>query len=173
MIKSDLTQEYLKSILSYDPDTGVFTNLVNRRPKAKAGEEAGCVTSNGYRIIKIAGVINCAHRLVFLYMDGEFPPEQVDHINGNRSDNRRLNLRKVSNRENQRNKSAHPRNTSGFTGVFLHKSASKWVAAIKVDYKTIHLGFFTEKSDAIAARQAANIKYGFHPNHGKLAAHAK
>jgi hypothetical protein len=76
-------------------------------------------------------------------------------------------LRDVSNQENQRNKSRQSRNTSGVTGVHWHKRDKKWIARIKVDKKDLYIGMFDTFEEAVAARKEAEIKYGFHENHGR------
>jgi hypothetical protein len=161
----ELTQEYLKEILDYNHFNGEF-HWIKRRQKVQIYSVAGAVNGNGYRYIKINGRQYRAHRLAFLYMTGEFPPEQCDHINHNRLDNRWINLRLVSNQENQRNRSMRADNKSGFTGVCWHKQSSKWVAHIKIKGKLKHLGCFKELAEAITCRQDANINFGFHANHG-------
>ncbi|EDD9119389.1 HNH endonuclease [Salmonella enterica subsp. enterica serovar Infantis] len=95
------------------------------------------------------------------------PNEQIDHINHIRTDNRIVNLRKASNTENSRNASIGVNNTSGALGVWFEKRRKAWVAEIKVDRKKIHIGRFEKFSDAVAARKAAEVKHGFHENHGK------
>lgn len=95
------------------------------------------------------------------------PDEQIDHINHVRTDNRIVNLRKASNTENSRNASIGSNNTSGALGVWFEKRRNAWVAEIKVDRRKIHIGQFDAFEDAVAARKAAEVKYGFHENHGK------
>ena len=155
----------------YDPSTGEFRWNVNRRGTAKAGAVAGCehTDQNGkkYWQISIDGKQYKAHRLAWLVTHGGFPPEQIDHIDGNGLNNRLENLRAVSNAENQRNARKRADNTSGVSGVVWRKDHQKWQAKIQVNRKLTHLGYFTDKSEAIAARKAAEAKYNFHPNHGK------
>jgi len=174
----ELTQEVLQELLQYDSDTGVFTwrerdvkyfaveTNCKRWNTRYSGKVAGTADARGYISIKLFKKIYLSHRLTFLYMTGEFPIEQVDHINQVKGDNRFCNLREVTHHENGKNQSMHKNNTSGTVGVSWHKSANKWVARIKVDGKVIHLGLFTDKQDAITARELANIKYDFHINHG-------
>jgi len=107
-----------------------------------------------------------SHRLAFYYVLG-WCPEEVDHINHVRDDNRWINLRAASKQENHRNRKLDTNNKSGFNGVTWYKNYSKWLACIGIGGKQINLGYFENKDDAIAARKAANIKYGFHPNHGE------
>lgn len=116
--------------------------------------EAGCVKSNGYRYVRIDGKDYTAHRLVWLLVHGRWP-EQVDHINRIRSDNRLLNLREVSNLENHQNMSEYANNSSGVPGVHWCSTHKKWVAKITIFKKVRRLGYFTNKSDAIAARKSA------------------
>ncbi len=107
-----------------------------------------------------------AHRLAWLYEYGEFPKYHIDHINHNRIDNRIANLREVSRIDNQRNQKKSATNKSGFTGVHWHKQAKKWLASITVNCKTIYLGLYEDKNEAICARLHANRLYKFHANHG-------
>lgn len=92
---------------------------------------------------------------------------QIDHLDHNRYNNRIENLRLVTNQENHRNMPIRKDNCSGYTGVRWVIDRGKWSATICIDGKTKHLGLFRDKDDAIAARQEAEIKYGFHPNHGR------
>jgi hypothetical protein len=161
-----LTQEYLKSILHYDPATGVFTRRADNNGW-KAGEIAGGDDGHGYIALEINGRAYRAHRLAFLYMEGSFPQHQADHINGIRHDNRWENLRAVTNAENQRNGRPRRNNTSGYMGVSQQRASGRWLAYISVNGKKKYLGIFAEISDAIAAREAANVKYNYHANHGR------
>ena len=163
----ELTQARLKELLDYNQDTGVFTWKVNRGPM-KDGDIAGSVSKfTGYIKIMISGTNYFAHRMAILYVSGFWPKDESDHINGNRADNRINNLRLVSRSVNSRNLAKRIDNTSGCTGVHLDSISSKWRAEIVFNHKRIYLGLFTDKNDAIKARKDANIKYGFHPNHGR------
>ncbi|MCK5132719.1 MAG: HNH endonuclease [Candidatus Sabulitectum sp.] len=162
----ELTQEKLKELLNYDPNTGIFTWKVDRRPAVKTGDIAGTITSYGYRQICVNYNLIFAHRLAFLFMTGAYPSGETDHINHISDDNRWCNLREVTSTDNNKNKPLFCTNTSGFTGVFWHSRDEKWVAKITVDGKRINLGSFNQKKSAIEARKRANIKYGFHQNHG-------
>ena len=105
-----------------------------------------------------------AHRLAWLYVYGCWPDE-IDHINQIRDDNRIANLRSVDRTTNCQNASRQ-KSESGVTGL-VKRYTGKWEARIQVNKKYIYLGIFSTKSEAIAARKAANVKYGFHENHGK------
>ena len=128
---------------------------------------AGWITANGYRYIKVKGKEYGAHRLIWLYVHGEFPDNDIDHIHGKPLDNRIENLRDVTHKENSKNQKKRCTNTSGYMGVSWHKGVEKWRAQIQVDGEHKHLGLFNVLEDAAAARQAANIEHGFHENHGR------
>ena len=131
------------------------------------GEEAFTAkTSDGYLHGSIFGQMHRTHRVIWAIHHGSWPDGEIDHINHDRTDNRIINLREVTSQENSRNQSIYASNTSGQTGVSWHKRDNKWVAHIFFDGKKRHLGLFTDISDAIAARAAAEIKHGFHKNHG-------
>ena len=166
----ELTQERLKSLLSYDPETGDFTWLVGGR-RRQLGEIAGgpqCVGSEKfYVVIGIDGKLYYAHRLAWLCTYGAWPKNHIDHIDQDSTNNRLINLRDVSHAENHKNQKLRNRNTSGVTGVYFHNKAQKWAAQIKANGKYIHLGLFSLKDDAVRARRNAEVEYGFHPNHGR------
>ena len=151
--REQLTQAELKAALWYDPDTGTFYNVVARGARAQAGAIAGTRHSTGYWQIRLGGRIYLAHRLAFLYMTGEWPVAEVDHINGVHNDNRWVNLRDVSracNVENQRR--AHTRSKSGLLGASPHATmAGKWRASICSGRKVRNLGTFDTSEEAHAA----------------------
>lgn len=180
MKKEILTQKYLKECLTYFPDTGKF--IWNERPRNhfkcdlsfKAfssrylGKECGTLNKrHKYTYVRIDVNRYRIHRLAFLYMNGEMPKDQVDHINHDRQDNRWSNLRETSSKENSRNQSKRINNTSGHTGVYFDKNLNKWRAGIMIERTTVHLGQFENIEDAVRVRKSAEIKYGFHENHGK------
>lgn len=163
-----ITQQYLKELFHYDPETGVLI-WIAKRPKVSVGSEAGTISKHRrtyYRKVKIDGSMYKTHRLAWLYVYGEFPANQIDHIDGDGLNNRISNLRDVNNRENHRNVRLRADNTSGTVGVGFHKATGKWQAQIGTESGNQSLGVFTDIEDAIAARQAAEVKYGFHCNHG-------
>jgi hypothetical protein len=163
-----LTQCRLKELFDYDPITGVLTRRVTVNHNAKDGDTAGCPNNLGYLQVKIDGSPYYVQRLAFLYMTGSFPVE-VDHENQDVSDNSWGNLREVTHGENLKNRKLGKNNTSGVIGVYRGNGA--WRAEIKVGGKTICLGTYRTKLEAIDARVKANIKYGFHANHGKGGRH--
>lgn len=175
---NDVSPEILREFLTYDPDTGLLLWKSRDRKWFKddrswkiwnsrfAGKQAFTSNRNGYLCGRIFDKAHQAHRVAWAIYYGDWPKGFIDHINGKRSDNTISNLRSVSSSINGRNKRLLKNNVSGHHGVSLCKSMARWYASIKVDGKTIGLGKFRQKKDAIAARKAAEVKYGFHANHG-------
>lgn len=166
-----ITQERLKELLHYCPNTGVFTNKVSRG-NISADQVVGCRTKAKskqaiYIVIMLDKTLYRAHRLAWLYVYGDWPKYTVDHINGSGEDNRIANLRDVPCSEQQKNLPQQKNNTSGVTGVVWLKDKLKWRAQIKVSGRIKYLGTYADKADAVAARALAERKYGFHPNHGR------
>ena len=167
MAKADLTAERLREILHYDPDTGVFTWLNNNAGRGrviKAGEPAG--TSGGHKYVRIGffGYRNYAHRLAWLYVYGEFPKHNIDHVNGNGLDNRIANLRNATQGENTQNASIRSDNKSGFTGVHFHAKTGKWVSSIRANKCSHYIGIYPTKELAYEAYLAEKEKlHTFNP----------
>lgn len=158
-----LTQDRLKELLSYDPETGVFTHKTYRGGRIKAGERAGALMNKGYVHIKVDGKKYLAHRLVWLYVSGQFPTDEVDHINGDRADNRLVNLRAVTKKQNCENRKQQINNKSGHRGVHWHKASGKWQAMIRHQGELIPLGLFNDVIDAAnAARFARDMLFTHH-----------
>ena len=156
---NELTAEKLRELLHYEPETGIFTWKISNSSRVKVGDVAGCLNGDGYLQIRVQSRPHKAHRLAWLYVYGSWPKDQIDHINRNRPDNRIANLREVSRKQNNQNKSKPSNNTSGHPGVYWHKQNSKWRARIKQHQKNIHLGYFTDIEEAVAARKAAEKLY--------------
>ena len=166
------TVEYLRKRLICNPDTGkLFWKDCEDMPQKWrtrwAGKEAFTANDgNGY----LLGAVNYktlkAHRVIWAMVYGEWPSNHIDHINGITDDNRIVNLRVVTNQENMRNKSMRKSNTSGFTGVYWHEPTQKWQARINVNGRGKSLGLFHKIEDAVNARAAANVKYGYTDRHG-------
>lgn len=152
-----ITQTRLKELLHYSPETGIFTWLRDQG-RVKKGSIAGAVDYYGYIVIRLDRVLYKAHRLAWLYVHGEWPDKNIDHINRQRNDNRLKNLRDVDQSVNGHNGKMKATNTSGFTGVTWRKDRGKWSARIKVGYKNIDLGLYANINDAVEARQVAEAK---------------
>ncbi len=145
-----ITQKELKEILHYDPDTGLFTRKKKARG-AVVGAIVGSKNRHGHISLTLLGKTYLTHRLAFLYMEGEFPPDQVDHINRVRDDNRWCNLRHA---DEETNKSNMVTNTD-FLGVSWHKHQHRWFARGKlVKGKLKHLGSYRTHIAACYARWA-------------------
>lgn len=169
-------------LFDYDARTGsirareapdhLFTSIHSARSyraHVRVGSERGVVTSGGYKTVQFCGRRIMAHRLAWILQTGAAPFEVVDHINGDAQDNRWSNLRSVSQSMNLRNARLRKDNTSGCPGVFFTKRDRCWIARIKINRKEIHLGYFETKDRAVAARLAAQVKYGFTHRHGSAA----
>ena len=133
-----------------------------------AGSLAGYIDkARGYRLVHLGDKYYKAHRLIWLLVYGEWPDNQIDHIDGDGANNRLDNLRQATNAENARNAKRNRKNTSGTTGVDWYKKAAKWRARVRFDGEEIVLGYFADKAEAIQARRDAEWQLGFHPNHGR------
>ena len=174
--RNDLTAEYVRECLDYDPETGLFTwktrpleHFKDKRScnswNAKfAGKKTGVLSNTGYLVIKINRRKYRAHRLAWLIVYGKWPDNQIDHNDGKRENNRIDNLSDVPNHINGKNQKLRITNKSGHQGVF--KRGKSWVARIRVNYQYLHLGSFKNKQEAIKVRKSAEIEHGFHENHG-------
>lgn len=154
-MKIDLTQERLKELLRYDPDTGHFTWLVNIRGPAYVGRQAGATLNTGYISIKVDKTYYTGHRLACLYMTGAWPKEQVDHINGVRSDNRWSNLREATRSQNQLNQKLRTTSKTGVKGVYWSSHKRRFVAQFTTLGVRTLVGQFKTVEEAAAAIQAA------------------
>jgi len=165
-----LTQEYLKEILHYNPETGIFT-WAKAGPKKSLYSEAGSrhscgkISATKYIKIGIDRTYYRAHRLAWLYVHGEWPEDQIDHVNGDGTDNRLINLRSVNGIENHKNRRIYTSNKSGVSGVHLG-SGKKWRATITINGKVKVLGSYIDIFEAYCARLSALNKSDYHSNHG-------
>jgi hypothetical protein len=155
-----ITIERFDEVMTYNAEDGCFKWI-------KTNKTAGSIKQHGYREIQIDKKSYLAHRLAWFFYYGHFPDKEIDHINHNKLDNRMENLREVDRKENNKNKTIQKNNTSGVQGVIKCSKTKKWLARIKVDGKPMHLGVFANKENAIAIRKEAEVKYGFHVNHGQ------
>jgi HNH endonuclease len=149
MAKADLTAARLRELLNYNPDTGRFVWLVTKARQANAGDAAGS-PNHGYIAIGCDGDLRFAHRLAWLYMHGVWPTGRIDHINGDKTDNRICNLREVSHSVNLQNqRRAMKNNKLGLLGVRAY--AGKFRAQIKANGQNIHLGYYLTPEAAHSA----------------------
>jgi HNH endonuclease/AP2 domain len=169
-----ITREFVRSILDYDPKTGIFTWLP-REPRPgfervdrawisrRVGKAAGTVNVKGYVVINLLGIPRLAQRLAFIWMTGE-APEFVDHINRDRTDNRWANLRPATATQNLANGKLRSDNTSGYRGVTWYKPYQKWMARILNKGDDHFLGYYdtVEEAAAVYERAAADLFGEFH-----------
>jgi hypothetical protein len=155
-----VTQQKLQELFHYDPETGHFTARVFRGTSAKkAGERVGVRSDGKYPSIWIDGKLHKCHRLAWLYVYGELPALQIDHINGDPADNRISNLRLASQSQNKANTRTYANNRLGVKGVRLRDGAFQ--ARCSKDGRTYHLGSFATVEEASAVvRDAAERLHG-------------
>lgn len=154
----------------YEPDTSrILWKVRPRNTAILPGTEAGSPSKRGYICIWLNGKSYRANRIAWCMANPGSPladTDEVDHINHVITDNRAVNLRKVTRTQNNRNASRRKDNTSGVTGVYWNKPGQKWRAQIFVDGKYVTLGLYGSLLDAVCARKAAEVRFGFHQNHG-------
>jgi len=160
-MKQELTQEYLKEILHYDPDNGLFIRNITICNRYKSGTYAGSIDSHGYIKIVINYKQYSAHRLAFLYMTGELPENQVDHIDGIRTNNKWINLRNATNSDNQQNqrKASKSNKSTGVLGVYFCNKRNRFRAHIGINKKDITLGWFKTINEAMEAYITAKRRF--------------
>ena len=154
-----ITQERLKELLHYDPETGVFVWKISPSNNVKIGSVAGGINQNGYCRIMIASKSYFSHRLAWLFVYGYLPLKQLDHIDHNTKNNLISNLREVNHSENQQNLiKANSANKSGFLGVITFPHRENFQARINIKGKQIHLGMFDTPEEAHQAYLDAKRK---------------
>jgi hypothetical protein len=173
LLPFELANEYW----DYNPENGMFIWKWRDRKHFKSDKSwnwwntryantvAGNIRDDEYQMIKVNGNLFLAHRLAWLLHYGEWPEDQIDHINNVREDNRIENLREATHSQNQRNKSSHKESSSKYLGVSWHKATNKWQARIRVDGIQYHLGYFTVAEDAARAYDRSALKhFGIYAN---------
>ena len=158
MANPKITADRLREVLNYNQETGVFTWAVSHGWRSKVGSVAGGPHSRGYKDVRVDMKRYLQHRLAWLYIHGRWPANEIDHINGNRDDNRLCNLREATRSQNSRNSRKHNHNTHGFKGVGIH-DPGYWTANIRVNGKSKYLGRFKDPKIAHGAYARAAKKY--------------
>jgi HNH endonuclease/AP2 domain len=178
--KPDITPELLRQLIRFDEVSGEYfwvprprsmfkTNAAFMSFNSRFAGKPALNTSNGlgYLRSRFFGARHQAHRVVWAYHYGEWPEFEIDHINGNRADNRIENLRAVNAAANMQNKKVYRNNKSGVSGVFRRPTSGRWQVSIAANGKRIGLGTYECFEEAVAVRKAAEVTHGFHANHGK------
>lgn len=166
------SQASLLRRFKYDPDTGFLIHCINGQ--VNYGKVAGYIKHNkaknttSYIYINMHGTAYLSHRIIWKMIYGELPDLEIDHIDGDGTNNKLHNLRVVGQSANRKNARIGRLNTSGCVGVYYNKKSRKWEAALRSDGVLIHLGLFCDKLQAIAARKEAERLYGFHETHGEI-----
>ena len=164
--RNDLTAEAVRALLDYDPATGVLT-WRRREPRTRedkifngqfAGKRAGARMQNGYTIVCISPGKYLAHRLAWLITHGDWPDADIDHINGDRGDNRLANLREASRSQNNANMGLRADNRSGVRGVFWDTRSQMWRAEIMMNNKVTPLGRYSDIKEATEVRRSAEMR---------------
>jgi hypothetical protein len=165
--------EKLQEWLRYDPLTGLFHWVKKPNRNTRIGDRAGWVHKDSkseglaYIYLQCEKQIMLGHHAAFLLVTGRCPNSEVDHQNGIGTDNRWENLREVTHAANGRNQRLNSANTSGTMGVDFHAASGRWRARIIYNQHEKHLGLFSTRDEATAARKAAEQQFGFHQNHGR------
>jgi hypothetical protein len=162
-----LTQEQVRAVFNYNSELG----LLLRKQCWVCGCSNAPVFSlhgEGYLTVSVGSKSHLMHRLIWIYHHGDIPNnKELDHIDGNRANNRLENLRLVDRSRNNKNARRRVDNTSGYPGVFFVKSRKRWVVLIYINKQRKQMGSFKELTDAINARKMAQAAYGYHANHGR------
>ena len=156
MITKQLITEY------FDHKDGhlYWKKVMHPNKQYLVGQEVGSIHKTGYRHVTWMGKVHKVHRLIF-FLEHGYLPKEIDHINGDRQDNRIENLREVTRSENQYNKAMCSNNTSGFRGVNWHKHSKSWVVRVCTKGKTKILGYFKDLELAgLVADEARNLYHG-------------
>lgn len=159
----EITQQQLKEILHYDPETGIFRWRHERvNGQIKPWTIAGNIQTKGYVMLCINYIRHLGHRLAWLYMTGNWPTKGIDHIDGNRSNNKFTNLREATCKENCENRGLSKTNKSGFRGVNFHPTSKKWLARVGHNYKQVYIGLFDTAEEANIAAIAKRAELFTH-----------
>jgi hypothetical protein len=165
MAEKIITQEYLHELFNYQDGDLIRKKFTSNR--VKIGDKAGSLNVYGYKQTHINGKIYLNHRLIFMYVYG-YMPNLIDHINGNKSDNRIENLRECNKSQNAMNAKLKNSNTSGYKNVYWNKLRNSYEVKLNFNNQTKHLGYYKQLANAInVAQEARNIYHKNFANDGK------
>jgi len=167
-----ITAEYVRDHYNYDPVTGIVTYRKNRKFVLIGSEvgtraSAGMNGNNQYIRTKCKGKVYRLHNIIFLYVEGRLPEGQIDHIDGDKLNNRWDNLREVTQSENSRNRPYSQIGISGVPGVSWNSAREEWKVSVNGNGRRIHLGYFDDFDKACEIREDAEIEHSYHENHGR------
>lgn len=169
MKKTTIDREYAMSLLHYEPTTGRLSWKVRKAQRIHVGDVAGRPNNTGYLQVRIDGVTHCVHRLAWLFVHGELPPYDLDHIDSDRSNNRIANLRLATRSENLENTLLKCTNRSGFKCVHWHKAWGRWLAVIQTKGVKTVLGAFEDPAEASRAYCIAAARvHRYNPSAGEV-----
>lgn len=158
-----LSADRLREVAKFNPDTGVFIRIESVA-NIHAGSVMGCAAKNGYLRARVDGTLYYIHRLAWLYMNGSWPDSEIDHKDGDRANNRWVNLRSANRAENKQNISSKTFNLSGVRNVYHDKKSGKWQVKIMKGYKSKSFGYFKTIEEASnAAFMAKRLEHKFNP----------
>jgi HNH endonuclease/AP2 domain len=164
-MKKEITREYLLGILEYDKFSGLLTWIVNKNNRRK-GCVAGSINSNGYVTLWIDGKQYQSHRVIWFMVNGNWPIDEIDHIDGIRTNNAFNNLREATRSENSRNHKVRVDNNSGVKGVYWNSKLNKWRSEINFNKKRYNIGYFKCLNEAEAAvkrkREELHLEFARH-----------
>jgi hypothetical protein len=162
-----MIREELQALLEYNSENGHLKWLVRTAQRIQIGDRAGTVNPDGYRQIRVFGRIYKAHRLIWFYVYGEWPKGWIDHINGNRDDNRITNLRVANGSQNSANSRKRTGGRSQYKGIYFHPHSGLWCARVTKNYKAVYCAYFRTDAEAHAAYvKAARRVFGEFFNKG-------
>ena len=170
MLKSEITQAILQEYIAYDINTGFLTWIKKISNKVNVNTRAGSyVPKNGYRVISLFGKAYPEHHVIWCWVYGYWPPNQIDHIDHNRANNALANLREVSIGENARNRTARKNTKVREHGIWYCRKRDRYISEITYEGKKVFQRTYPVRDidRAIKERNEHLIKLGFHPNHGK------
>lgn len=158
----------------YDSDTGEMWHardkITPRNGFIMARKNQRCsqkINGRGYKLVTLKGRASQQHRIAWLLVKGRWPVGEIDHINGDKTDNRFFNLREVTCEEQCKNRPLRKDNKSGISGVFWLKKRRRWLVKANINRKGKTIGYFKDFFNACCARKSVENKYGYHENHGR------
>lgn len=161
--KHQIDPKRIEQCVSYCPDSGRLAWTTGQF----AGKTISGTNTKGYIQLQIDGITLLGHRVCYCLMTGSMPPMDIDHIDGDKTNNTWSNLRLVNNSDNHKNMKIFKTNSSGVAGVAWNPIKNRWDSYITSRNRRFYLGRFKNFFDAVCARKAAEIKHGFHRNHGR------